>query len=449
MSRREYTVDISSVSSSEDDYDIEHEQEYEEEYDSEYYLSDDQDTNTSRSSTPPPISEVELEIPLSEEEKQILLQLANKKKPTIEEMEAEYEQFLAEERLKEEAREREIISEITAWVEKGNTVTGETLEDHYQDMLKQKREKVEQYLEEVKRREENERQLRLREAEKKRKEQEKYMRKVSKEKDRAKFNRPNAKGKLQGQKTIKKVETPEQKKEETKIEVIIKPKMVVKLEDIIGDDLPESHDDEEEEESLIATAVKDFVKEIPKEIVKEKPREIIKEKPRDIKPKEEWQVHQTKQQKKDVGRKTGFEMLAKQSTEQPHLSCTRLCNSVLDGSNCNHGIRCRFAHSIHQLVRKDCVFGVSCKYVCREVKGSYRNRHGEKVCTFWHPEETDTSYGARMGVKQSTPRVAEPVKLTLKPAPQPVVIRVSKEMAKSAMDMAVARGLTNFRIDII
>jgi hypothetical protein len=81
-------------------------------------------------------------------------------------------------------------------------------------------------------------------------------------------------------------------------------------------------------------------------------------------------------------------------------NCTAMCRSVMEGTKCPHGSRCRFAHKVSQLVRRECAFGCDCRLTKKVAEGVYMSipsRSG-KVCQFWHAKETSESYGKRLGI---------------------------------------------------
>jgi hypothetical protein len=81
---------------------------------------------------------------------------------------------------------------------------------------------------------------------------------------------------------------------------------------------------------------------------------------------------------------------------------TRMCDSVSSGHPCRHGEKCRFAHTINELVISSCQHGEKCLFVCNR-KGIFYNSNG-KFCKFIHPCESRENYFARNGIK-----VVEPV----------------------------------------
>jgi 8-oxo-dGTP pyrophosphatase MutT (NUDIX family) len=101
------------------------------------------------------------------------------------------------------------------------------------------------------------------------------------------------------------------------------------------------------------------------------------------------------------------------------LRCTRLCRSIKTKTRCPHGKRCRFAHSIDQLVKRNCRFGLSCRFAMQTgVEGMYRN-DGRKVCECYHPQETEQSFALRTGLclpckpKKVAKPVAKPITKTV------------------------------------
>ena len=104
-------------------------------------------------------------------------------------------------------------------------------------------------------------------------------------------------------------------------------------------------------------------------------------------------------------RTRGFTDLAKYSTmdkkeQEIALLNTRLCHSVIYGTKCKYGPRCRFAHSIKDLSHKPCSFvDNNGRSTCRRVEmiqtKIYENK-GDRICQCWHPEESDESYLARI-----------------------------------------------------
>ena len=87
--------------------------------------------------------------------------------------------------------------------------------------------------------------------------------------------------------------------------------------------------------------------------------------------------------------------------EPEALKCTQLCNSLYTRVECRHGKRCNFAHSVEQLVQRQCMFGEKCKFVEKIETGCYVNC-GDVKCLFWHPDESCDSFSNRMGIRRAT-----------------------------------------------
>ena len=84
---------------------------------------------------------------------------------------------------------------------------------------------------------------------------------------------------------------------------------------------------------------------------------------------------------------------------------TRMCSNA----ECQHGNNCRFAHSLDELKISNCLFGQRCRFV-RMSNGELIN-YGEKVCSHKHPHETKETFLSRTGLdsyKQSSKSVDQP-----------------------------------------
>ena len=111
-----------------------------------------------------------------------------------------------------------------------------------------------------------------------------------------------------------------------------------------------------------------------------------------------------------------FEVLGDKNKLEKVLKFTQMCRSVTLKKKCYHK-NCRFAHSIEQLVKRDCRFGLGCKFVKSTGNGNFVNqKFGStgKTCACYHPQEHDTSFCKRMNLKH-TPKVISP-----KPTPHHV-----------------------------
>lgn len=75
---------------------------------------------------------------------------------------------------------------------------------------------------------------------------------------------------------------------------------------------------------------------------------------------------------------------------------TKMCVSVSSGDVCRHGEKCRYAHSIDELVVVQCQHGEKCLFVCIK-NGLFYNSNG-KFCKFIHPEESRENFFSRNGI---------------------------------------------------
>ena len=156
-------------------------------------------------------------------------------------------------------------------------------------------------------------------------------------------------------------------------------------------------------------------------------------------------------------RSNAFSALADIKKIDGALLRTRLCDSVANQKACRHGVSCRFAHNIDELVFANCLFGTSCRHVKSQGNGVYTSVFG-KACNRLHPGETNASVCARSEIKvvppKSTPNFRKPTPVVVSTPKQiskstPTVLRVPIEMAVLAMEFATKSGKTNIRIEII
>ena len=174
---------------------------------------------------------------------------------------------------------------------------------------------------------------------------------------------------------------------------------------------------------------------------------------------------------------------AKKSLALPNpthkLACTRMCRSVETNEPCRHGNNCRFAHDTSELVFLYCSFGFGCRNVERQSSGVYKNKPG-KICNHMHPGETKASVCNRIGITDIRPKsISMPTKTTPSAYTQKsintlqtndqdkimetkimnepctslhedeIVIRVPKDLALQAMEIAMKSGKTKIRIEIV
>ena len=158
---------------------------------------------------------------------------------------------------------------------------------------------------------------------------------------------------------------------------------------------------------------------------------------------------------------------AKKSVALPNTIHKRaqMCRSVGSNEPCRHGNNCRFAHDISELVFLYCSFGLDCRNVDRQLSGVYKNKAG-KTCNHVHPGETKASVCNRSGITyvllKDTPSTSssstkksnekdqtKTVCRSVKTDEDEIVIRVPKELALQAMEIAMKAGKTNIRIEIV
>ena len=198
-------------------------------------------------------------------------------------------------------------------------------------------------------------------------------------------------------------------------------------------------------------------------------------------------------------RANAYETLADKEKIGKSLIKTRMCHSVDKKEPCPHGENCRFAHDLDELNVSDCLFHDKCYFV-RMHNGVLCN-HGEKICRHKHPQETKQNVFLRTGICQNestTPQATTPQTLTPQtltpqattqqaptpqattpqaPTPQAttqqattqqapmlltnrtpqtsetkettLVLRVPKELAIRALEIAMENGKTHIHLEII
>ena len=117
-----------------------------------------------------------------------------------------------------------------------------------------------------------------------------------------------------------------------------------------------------------------------------------------------------------------FEVLGDKEKLGEALKFTQMCRSVIQGKKCYHPT-CRFAHSVDQLAKRKCRFGLQCNFVKHVGEGKYiAQKFGRtgKTCACYHPNETEQSFCLRLNLKY-TPKPVAPKPVAPKPvAPKPV-----------------------------
>jgi len=172
---------------------------------------------------------------------------------------------------------------------------------------------------------------------------------------------------------------------------------------------------------------------------------------------------------------------------------SKMCFSLNKNETCQNGTNCRFAHSLEELNVSNCLFEQRCRFV-RMSNGKLVN-NGEKVCAHKHPHETKETFISRTGLDRykgatqcSTPSVEQKTRPQVdqsfrpqpttqttfwqEPLPQPLVdqecqtnkvaemlndttsdqifvIRVPKELATQALEIAIKSGKSRIQIEIV
>ena len=87
---------------------------------------------------------------------------------------------------------------------------------------------------------------------------------------------------------------------------------------------------------------------------------------------------------------------------------TRMCNSIDKKEVCRHGENCRFAHSLDELVIRDCHFKDRCHFV--KIRNGKLVNDGCNNCRNKHPQESKDDFIKRTGLshyKTSAPKHEE------------------------------------------
>ena len=202
-------------------------------------------------------------------------------------------------------------------------------------------------------------------------------------------------------------------------------------------------------------------------------------------------------------RDEAYKALSNKTELGSNLAKTRMCNSVEKNETCRHGERCRFAHSLEELVTRNCFFKGECRFV-RFENGKLVN-NGRDICRNKHPHESQDEFIERVGLAHyktrdvpthvqapkvialeksmytldrytSTSSWASTLKASLKlptscPLEPPlvapvveksllevpslpfekkeVVLRVPRELVMQALELAIKSGNTSIRVEIV
>ena len=124
-----------------------------------------------------------------------------------------------------------------------------------------------------------------------------------------------------------------------------------------------------------------------------------------------------------------------------------MCPSVRKGERCRWGQECNKVHNIYELTIERC-FHRRCERIMRLEDGTYINPDREKICRYIHDGERQDAYLNRLGMSALIPRSG------LGETRQEfrggeTVLRVPRDMAQQAMDMAMRNGDRNIKIEIV
>jgi hypothetical protein len=210
---------------------------------------------------------------------------------------------------------------------------------------------------------------------------------------------------------------------------------------------------------------------------------------------------------RDCQRAEAYNTLSNKIELGANLAKTRMCNSVEKKETCRHGEKCRFAHSLEELVTRNCFFKGECRFV-RFENGKLVN-NGRDICRNKHPHESQDEFIERVGLAHyktrevptrvprhveapkvialeksmhdcdkhttSTSSWASTLKASLKPpaveASYPlvepvvekpllevpslpfekkeVVLRVPRELVMQALELAIKSGNTSIRVEVV
>lgn len=192
---------------------------------------------------------------------------------------------------------------------------------------------------------------------------------------------------------------------------------------------------------------------------------------------EKREEYQSRDDREYKSRMDAYEILSNKEKLDIRLTKTRMCKSVDSNTPCSHGDTCRFAHHLTELVPNNCLFKDNCRFV--RMKDGKLVNNGNKMCHHRHPEETYDEFIMRTGldrykidpkiepktvVESLEPKVVEvnkkefswfekstlvpPVKPT-RPVEKEILLRVPKELAIQAMELAMKSGKMCIRVEIV
>ena len=113
----------------------------------------------------------------------------------------------------------------------------------------------------------------------------------------------------------------------------------------------------------------------------------------------------------------------------PERRNTKLCKSLTTGEKCEHKV-CYFAHSLEELKKTRCNFGMNCYLVSKTSLNGYDNCN-HKICRYIHPNESNESYARRLGIEYK------------------LVLQVPHEIFIETLELLSLRNLKNFSLSAL
>ena len=90
------------------------------------------------------------------------------------------------------------------------------------------------------------------------------------------------------------------------------------------------------------------------------------------------------------------ELRGNNTTESNTNLKTRMCKSIDREMPCFHGEKCRFAHSLKELVTRNCIFNDNCRFV--RLKNGKLVNNADNLCMNKHPHENQEDFMERTGL---------------------------------------------------
>ena len=208
----------------------------------------------------------------------------------------------------------------------------------------------------------------------------------------------NAKGKIQckiqGKEKVKKRDRKQvEMSRSEKINLLLQPVNNVSCQLVA----PIVIEEQEQEQEEMDPDQKKLLLQKQREIIQRELQEKLLKQKQD---REKYEQDIKEKQRKEMEEKLQREKQRKEMEEKKvntNPTKTALCDSVISGKNCRHGSRCKFAHKFEEICKIPCKNITNCWHVKSKGNGLYENS-SERICKFWHLNETINSYFTRQGV---------------------------------------------------